>query len=35
MKRAVAYKKYEQYFNSISGFDGIWYNKRWKEIQPN
>ena len=35
MKRAVAYEKYEQYFNSISGFDGIWYNKRWKEIQPN
>lgn len=35
IKRAVAYEKYEQYFNSISGFDGIWYNKRWKEIQPN
>ena len=35
MKRAVAYEKYEQYFNSISGFDGICYNKRWKEIQPN
>lgn len=34
MKRQQAYQKYNEYFNSLSGFDGIWYNKRWVDIQP-
>lgn len=34
MKRKDAYIKYQNYFTSIGGFDSIWYNQRWKEIQP-
>lgn len=34
MRRKDAYEKYKQYFVSLSGFDSIWYSKRWKEIQP-
>ena len=34
MKRQEGYNKYKEYFTSLNGFDGIWYNKRWKDTQP-
>ena len=34
MKRKDGYIKYGHLFKSIGGFDSIWYNQRWKDIQP-
>ena len=34
MKRRDGYEKYKQYFKSLGGFDSIWYNQRWQDIQP-
>jgi group I intron endonuclease len=34
LSRKEGYLKYKEYFSSISSFDGIWYNQRWKDIQP-
>ena len=34
MKRKDGYTKYKEYFKSLGSFDSIWYNQRWKTIQP-